>query len=148
MPWSSRLLLKYICTLLRVIPWRVRRVYRLKVNDYSLDSPDFATPPLKLGPTKVHRLTVTNYDVGSPSYSFPGDSPQAARARKWLLRFMRNNPDPRKLKPGHRTKKAIRRICRTRVGLCGLSEREFDYLWDFAIDQTGATAWREPGPKN
>jgi hypothetical protein len=145
MSWL-RLPLEYVCTLLRAIPWRVRvlRVHRLQASDYSIGSPTSGTPQLKLGPTHVHHLKAANYDLDERS--FPGDGPEMARARKRLVRLMRNNPDPRALKPEHRSKDAIRKIYRARFR--PLSKRAFNGVWDFAISKTGATAYREPGPRN
>jgi hypothetical protein len=150
MPWL-RLPLKYLHKLLRAIPWppvRVHRVrrYQLQANDCSVGAPAFDTPPFKLGPQETHHLAVTNFGVGSLSYSLPGDSRNEARARWWLVRFMRNSPDPRKLRtPEHRRKDVIRKICRARFKI---SKRAFDELWDFAISETGATAYRAPGRRS
>jgi hypothetical protein len=155
MPWP-RLPLEYVRNFLRAMPWRLRspvqRVHRLQANDYSLGSPDFAKPPV----SELHPLQADNYSLGTPGFAkppvsitsrpFPGDNPEVARARRRLVRFMKNNPDPRKLRtPEHRRKDVIRKIYRARFK--PLSKRAFDELWDFAVSESGATAWREPGPK-
>jgi hypothetical protein len=155
MSWL-RLSSDYVRELLRAIPWRVhvQRVRQLKGGAYSIGSPDFGAPSLKVREVvKVHHLKARNFDLGE---ELPGDRPNTARARRALIRLMRNNPDPRTLKLEHRSKDAIWRIYRERFSTKKgaelskrdeLSRRTFNALWDFAISKTGATGYCDPGPR-
>jgi hypothetical protein len=71
---------------------------------------------------------------------YPGDDLGEQRARRFLYRLMEKHPSGL---PGQ-AKEDFKRVCMRRFKI---SARSFDQLWDWAIDRTGATAFRAPGPK-
>jgi hypothetical protein len=70
----------------------------------------------------------------------PGDKPGERRARRFLSRLMDKHPKGL----GRKTRDDFLRVCKKRFGISG---RAFDGIWDWAIDCTGAVAFRKSGPR-
>jgi hypothetical protein len=115
----------------------------VRAEDYSLGSPDFGKPAVS-----VRR---PDYSLGSPDFGIavavergieqPGDSPTEQRALRFLLRFMREHPEP----PDGMVKADIRLACERESGLNSI--RAFDRLWERVISFTGAVAHKRSGPR-
>jgi len=108
---------------------------RFETPDFSLDAPNFATPKVTEYPTQ--RIVVDHF---IQRLDLPGDSPAERRARKFLHRLMGKYPAGL---PG-KIKRDFAGVCRRRFGISG---RTFERLWDWSIDQTGATGFRKSGPR-
>jgi hypothetical protein len=84
--------------------------------------------------------------IAPPPWQRPGDSQADARARWFLYCFMQRYPEGRKYRDrkGGATKDDFWRHCETR---CGIAGRRFEAIWNWCIDETGATDYRKGGPR-
>jgi hypothetical protein len=107
-----------------------RKRVALTAPNYSLGSPEFATPALG----QDHRLHTYNWTLGADR---PGDSPAERATRNYLRHLMMSAARPPR-------KDDVEAEVKARFGASG---RGFARIWAETVAETGARAFSDPGPR-